>query len=158
MATPAQMSPFQRRRSTLHRGLVKICSSCRGNSLSIEAELWRGVMSEHLEATCLNSFELMMERSILCMYERMGKGFMLILRNRYAIKLTVEGIYYRRILCILLQKWRYFPDTWNERGSFLPINYDPYNVREFYSPPPQPSPLFSLILVSSITLICTLLF
>ena len=27
------------------------------------------------------------------------------------------------------QKWRYFPDAWNERGSFLPIDYDPYQVR-----------------------------
>lgn len=28
------------------------------------------------------------------------------------------------------QKWRYFPDSWNERGYFLPIDYDPYQVIE----------------------------
>lgn len=26
------------------------------------------------------------------------------------------------------QKWRYFPDSWSERGYFLPIDYDPYQV------------------------------
>ena len=27
-----------------------------------------------------------------------------------------------------LQKWRYFPSTWEERGYFLAIDYDPYEV------------------------------
>ncbi len=26
------------------------------------------------------------------------------------------------------QKWRYFPDAWLDRGNFLPIDYDPYQV------------------------------
>ena len=26
------------------------------------------------------------------------------------------------------QKWRYFPESWSERGYFLPIDYDLYQV------------------------------
>ena len=27
------------------------------------------------------------------------------------------------------QKWRYFPSSWNDRGYWLPIDYDPYQVK-----------------------------
>ncbi len=26
------------------------------------------------------------------------------------------------------QKWRYFPDAWGDRGNFLPMDHDPYQV------------------------------
>ncbi len=29
------------------------------------------------------------------------------------------------------QKWRYFPDAWIDRGKFLPIDYDPYEVQMY---------------------------
>ncbi len=30
------------------------------------------------------------------------------------------------------QKWRYFPDAWGDRGNFLPIDHDPYQVGCIY--------------------------
>jgi hypothetical protein len=32
--------------------------------------------------------------------------------------------------CYFPQKWRYFPSAWSERGEFVPIDYDPYQVNK----------------------------